>query len=202
MVGEGVHVEEDRRRKVKEKHRRGRTKVRQKRHDCARRATGRAALFRESGRTGPRSVSPSLCVCVCVCVCACLDLHCCCPLCATASFVPPPPHTRTESHQERARHFISRGRLLLFAQTDSCSNIRCEQLVFRPGRGGRVGCSRGSKVVRWWRGWEGAATSHLCQSPRKETVAHLPKDEPADEPPPDVSMPKSFQWKRSRTPDA
>lgn len=182
-MGEGVHIEEDRRRrrKVKEKHRHGRTKVQQKGHDCARRATGRAALFRESGRTGPRSVSPSLCVCVCVC--ACLDLHCCCPVCHSFFRSPTPSHT--ESHQERARHFISRGRLLLFAQTDSCSNIRCEQLVFRPGRGeGWVGC-RGSKVVA------GLGLHHTFAKVLGKRRLQLPKDEPAYPPPspPDVSMP-------------
>lgn len=97
----------------------------QKRDDCSQCAMGLVALLEKSGCIGPYFSTPSFHQPALTCLAARLSL------CGTASALP----SLTHRHTTRALSSYQKRKAALFAQTVSCSNFRCEQLVFRPCEG-------------------------------------------------------------------
>lgn len=95
--------------------------ARQRRDDCSQCATGLVVLLENPGALGlilaplhpPGLPQPAS---------LCLVWHCFC--CA-----------HTHKHTQSTLSPYQKRKAALFAQTVSCSNFRCEQLVFRPARG-------------------------------------------------------------------
>ena len=98
--------------------------VGQKRDDCSQLAMGLVVLLENPGALGLillplHSISLPQPASLWGCLCVVLLLF----------------HTHTHTHTQTALSPYQKRKAALFAQTVSCSNFRCEQLVFRPARG-------------------------------------------------------------------